>query len=118
STTTRMQFETNLSQGQPTDALVLHASSEPLPGGSGLSDSDPALVRIFDVERLGLATFFLALLYLFLTLYAFNQLRKLRHMQRSLSAGSMHDRQSLLHSCVALHAALRCASFGVLAVFT
>jgi len=56
-------------------------SSNHPPSRDHLSSSRP-LVRIFDVGRLGLASFFLALLYLLLSFRSLAQIRQVRRMKR------------------------------------
>jgi hypothetical protein len=68
--------------------------------------------RLFELDRLGLTTYFLALLYLFLACYATNQLRRIH-----LLMGAGFDSQKLFHTFLTILVWLRCVAFGLLSLF-
>jgi hypothetical protein len=94
----------------PMQSLLTPATT-PLLVALGSSDG-PAIVRMFDVNRLGLATYFLALLYLLLAAYSLNQLRRIHAV-----LGSGFDTQKLFHTFVTIHVLIRFLAFAILALF-
>jgi len=78
-----------------------------------LATVSSSVSRIYDVERLGLSSYFLALLFLLMLAYALRQLWRIHGV-----LGTAFEPQKLFHMFVVTHCALRFLSFGVLSLFS
>lgn len=86
--------------------MLLQLRDLPSAGGSG------SVARIYDVERLGLSSYFLASIFFLLLVYSVRQLRRIHGV-----LGTAFEPQKLFHVFVTTHCALRFVSFTVLSIF-